>query len=229
MNRPRTRIKICGIRDPADAAYAAEAGADAIGVNFHKPSPRYVDVDRARAIVDAVPPFVATVGLFVDVSADAIRRALDIVPLTMLQLHGDPDYETAAFCAQFGRPYLKALRVRPGVDLLQSFGRYRGAAGILVDAYRPGVPGGTGETFDWDLLPRQRDVRLVLAGGLTPDNVAVAIRRVRPWAVDVSSDVESTPGVKDRAKIARFIDAVREADEDDDTVDAIGGRRVGAA
>lgn len=208
-NRHRTRIKICGIREPADAAFAADAGADAIGLVFHRPSSRYIDVERARDVARAVPPFVATVGLFVDVPAEHVRRALDALPLSMLQFHGD---ETDDFCAQFGRPYLKALRVRPGVDLLQSFSGFGGASGILADAYRPGVPGGTGETFDWDLLPAAHDVRLVLSGGLTPENVGDAIERVRPWAVDVSSGVESAPGVKDQARIARFIEAVRRAD-----------------
>ena len=208
----RTRIKICGIRDPADALFAADAGADAIGLVFHRPSPRDVDLERAHSIARAVPPFVATVGLFVNPARDDVRRALDMLPLSLLQFHGD---ETDDFCAQFGRPYLKALRVKPGVsrvDLLQSFAGFRGASAILADAYRAGVVGGTGETFDWDLLPSQRDVRIVLSGGLTPDNVGDGIARVRPWAVDVSSGVESSPGVKDCAKIARFIDAVHRAD-----------------
>ena len=215
MNRDdthRTRIKICGIREPADATFAADAGADAIGIVFHRPSVRYVDFERARDIAAAVPPFVATVGLFVDMPADDIRRALETLPLALLQFHGDPDFETDAFCAQFGRPYLKAIRVKPAVDLLQSFARHRGAMGILADAYRPGVPGGTGETFDWDLLPAEHGVRLVLSGGLTPENIGEAIARVKPWAVDVSSGVESSPGVKDRGQIVRFIEAVRRAD-----------------
>ena len=211
-HRSRTRIKICGIREPADATFAAAAGADAIGVVFHRPSVRFVDFDRARDIAHAVPPFVSTVGLFVGMPAHDIRRALETLPLALLQFHGNPDFETDAFCAQFGRPYLKAVRVKPGIDLLQSFARHRGALGILADAYRPGVPGGTGETFDWDLLPTQHDVRLVLSGGLTAENVGDAIARVKPWAVDVSSGVESAPGVKDRAKIVRFIEAVRQAD-----------------
>jgi phosphoribosylanthranilate isomerase len=208
----RTRIKICGIREPSDAAFAADAGADAIGVVFHGPSSRNVGIDGAREIARALPPFVALVGLVVDMPADDIRRMLAALPLALLQFHGDPAYETDDFCAQFGRPYLKALRVKPGDDLLQSFGSYRGAAGMLVDAYRPGIAGGTGETFDWDLLPSQHDVRLVLSGGLTPENAGEAIARVRPWAVDVSSGVESAPGVKDRARISAFIDAVHRAD-----------------
>ena len=210
----RTRIKICGIREPADATFAAEAGADAIGIVFHRPSVRFVDFERARDIARAVPPFVSTVGLFVDMPADDIRDALEMVPLALLQFHGNPDFETDEFCAQFARPYLKAVRVKPGIDLLQSSARHRGAMGILADAYRPGVPGGTGETFDWDLLPAGHDVRLVLSGGLTAENVGDAIARVKPWAVDVSSGVESSPGVKDRAKIVRFIEAVQRADRD---------------
>ena len=211
-HRNRTRIKICGIREPADATFAADAGADAIGVVFHRPSVRFVDFDRARDIARAVPPFVSTVGLFVDMPADDIRRVLETLPLALLQFHGNPDFETNEFCAQFGRPYLKAFRVQPGFDLLQSYAQHRGAVGVLADAYRPGVPGGTGETFDWDLLPTQHDVRLVLSGGLTAENVGEAIARVQPWAVDVSTGVESAPGVKDREKIARFIAAVRQVD-----------------
>lgn len=209
MNSHRTRIKICGIAQPADAVYAAAQGADAIGVVFHRPSPRYVALDAAAAIARAVPPFTTVVGLFVDPAADDVRRVLDRVPLALLQFHGD---ETAAFCEQFGVPYIKALRVRAGVDLLQFAARYEQASAILIDAFRAGIPGGTGETFDWSLIPAKRSAKLVLSGGLTPDNVGAGIDTVHPWAVDVSSGVESQPGVKDRERIGRFIDAVRRAD-----------------
>ena len=209
MNSHRTRIKICGIREPDDARFAAAAGADAIGLVFHRASPRYVTFDAAASIARAVPAFVTVVGLFVDPAPEDVRRALDTAPLTMLQFHGD---ETPAMCAQFGLPFLKALRVRPEIDLLQFSARYEDAAAILVDAYRPGVPGGTGETFDWGLIPAQRPGHLVLSGGLTPGNVGDAIERVRPWAVDVSSGVESAPGIKDHERIARFIAAARNAD-----------------
>ena len=213
MNPHRTRIKICGIKQPADALFAAESGADAIGLNFHRASSRFVDPVEAAEISSAIPPFVASVGLFVDATADQVRAVLDAVPLQLLQFHGD---EPPEFCVQFGRPYLKALRMKPGADLIQFSARYRSASATLVDAFRPGIPGGTGETFDWGLIPGARSQPLVLSGGLTAGNVAAGMERVRPWAVDVSSGVESTPGVKDLGLIARFIDAVRRADEQRD-------------
>ena len=209
MTHARTRIKICGITRPQDALAAAAAGADAVGFVFYRPSPRHVAPDAAAAIARALPPFVTTVGLFVDAPADAVRAALAAVPLGLLQCHGD---EPPDFCGQFGRPVIKAVRIRPETDLLQYAARYPDAAALLLDAFRPGVPGGTGEIFDWDLIPAALDARVVLSGGLTPGNAGAGIERVRPWAVDVSSGVEAAPGIKDEERIGQFAAAVRAAD-----------------
>ena len=205
----RTRIKICGITRCEDAMTAASAGADAIGFVFHQPSPRYVDPDVAASISRAMPPFVAIVGLFVDVAATRVRDIIERVRLSTLQFQGD---ETPEFCAQFSRPYMKAIRVRPGVDLLQYDALFLEASALLLDAYRPGTPGGTGETFDWELVPHDLRSRIVLSGGLTAANVGVGIRRLTPWAVDVSSGVEASPGIKDPDRIEQFVAAVRRAD-----------------
>ena len=221
MTSARTRIKICGITRIADGAAAAHAGADAIGVVFWRGTPRFVEPDAARAIVRSLPPFVSVVGLFVDPSPDDVRTALAAVPLDLLQFHGA---EPADFCRSFGRPYLKAIAVKEGVDLLEYAARYEDAAGLLFDAYREGdLPGGTGHAFDWTRL--SPDVRaglrqpMVLSGGLDPGNVERAIRATRPWAVDVSSGVElrgsdgrPQRGIKDAARIAAFIREVRNAD-----------------
>jgi phosphoribosylanthranilate isomerase len=206
VTHARTRIKICGITRQEDAVAAAEAGADAVGFVFYPPSPRHVTPVAASAIMRALPPFVTAVGLFVDPSADEVRRALAIAPLGLLQFHGD---EPPEFCGQFGQPYMKAVRVRSGTDLLQYAARYPDAVALLLDAYRPGVPGGTGETFDWNFIPAHLACRIVLSGGLTPGNVGAGIEQVRPWAVDVSSGVEAAPGVKDAQLIKRFATAVR--------------------
>ncbi|UXY13736.1 phosphoribosylanthranilate isomerase [Chitiniphilus purpureus] len=202
------RIKICGLRDAKTAAAAARLGADAIGLVFYPPSPRNVDAVVARAICGALPPFVTSVGLFVDADPALVRAVLDQVPLDLLQFHGDeaPDY-----CRAFGRPYMKAVRVKHDVNLLEYAARYADARGLLVDAFVDGVPGGTGAAFDWRLLPPGLPLPLVLSGGLDPDNVAAAVAQVRPWAVDVSSGVEARRGVKDLARIAAFIQAVRAA------------------
>ncbi len=200
------RIKICGLRDPDMARFAVWQGADAIGLVFHAPSPRAVDVETASRIVAGLPPFVSTVGLFVDADPQAIAYVLERVPLDLLQFHGD---EAPEQCRCFGKPYLKAVRVKPGLDLLEYATRYLDARGILVDAWVPGVPGGTGETFDWALLPPHLPLPLVLSGGLHAGNVAEAARLVNPWAVDVSSGVESGKGIKDAEKIAAFIKAVK--------------------
>ncbi len=204
-----TRIKICGITRSEDAFAAAEAGADAIGLVFYPPSPRNVDVARARDIVRALPAFVTTVGLFVDPSDELVRRTLDIVPLDLLQFHGA---ESPELCERFGRPYLKAIRVRPEVDLLECARRYEGARALLLDAYVDGTHGGTGTRFDWGLVPSRLSRPVVLSGGLDPGNVAEAVRRVRPWAVDVSSGVERAKGIKDPVRIREFIAGVRDAD-----------------
>ena len=202
------RSKICGITRVEDALLAAEAGADAIGLVFYDKSPRAVDVRQARTILAALPPFVTSVGLFVNASRCFIGEVLDAVPLDLLQFHGD---ETPEQCEGHGRPWFKALRVRPGDDLRAEAARFSGARAILLDAYVPGVPGGTGERFDWKLIPADLPRPLILAGGLTPDNVAEAISSVRPYGVDVSGGVEASRGIKDAAKVAAFIQRVREA------------------
>lgn len=200
------RSKICGITRIEDALVAAEAGADAIGLVFYDKSPRAVDVRQARAILAALPPFVTSVGLFVNASRCFIGEVLDAVPLDVLQFHGD---ETPEQCEGHGRPWFKALRVRPGDDLLAEARRFAGARAILLDAYVPGMPGGTGERFDWSLIPTDLPMPLILAGGLTPDNVTEAIASVRPYGVDVSGGVEAAKGIKDAAKVAAFIRRVR--------------------
>lgn len=200
------RIKICGITRVDDALAAAQAGADAIGLVFHPGSPRAVSIEQARTIVGALPPFVTTVGLFVDAEQASIQAVLEQVPLDLLQFHGD---EPDDFCQRFNRPYIKAVRVRPGDDLNALAAKWPGACGILLDSYKPGVPGGTGETFDWSMIPSQRSWRLILAGGLQAQNVRQAIGQTAPWAVDVSGGVEAAKGIKDLAKINAFIHEVK--------------------
>jgi phosphoribosylanthranilate isomerase len=208
----RTRVKICGITRPDDAVAAAAAGADAIGLVFYPPSPRYLSAERALAIRDALPPFVQSVALFVNPDAAQVAQVIGRVRPAMLQFHGE---ETAQFCAQFGMPYIKARRVKSGlgkgVDLLEYLRPFSGAAGWLLDSFVEEY-GGVGERFDWSLVPAKRDKPLILSGGLALGNVADAVRRVRPWGVDVSSGVESAKGIKDAAKIAAFIAEVRNAD-----------------
>lgn len=205
----KTRIKICGLRDAATARETARLGADAIGLVFYAPSPRHVEIEVAREIVAALPPFVMSVGLFVDADPDYVRSVLAQVPLDVLQFHGN---ESPAYCEQFSRPYLKAVRVKPGLNLLEYAASYPGARGLLVDAFVEGVPGGTGEGFDWSLLPADLPLPLILSGGLYPGNVKAAVEEVRPWAVDVSSGVESAKGIKDVAKIAAFVEEVNRAE-----------------
>ena len=204
-----TAVKICGITRVEDGLAAAHAGAHAVGLVFHPASPRLVGIERAREIVRNLPPFVTAVGLFVDAPADAVRAVLDAVPLQLLQFHGA---EPPEYCRQFPLPYIKAVRVTAGMDLLQYAGRYRAAKGLLLDAFVEGSHGGTGRAFDWGLIPSSLPLPIVLAGGLTADNVTEAIQRVRPWAVDVSSGVEREKGIKDAAKIAAFIRGARHAD-----------------
>ena len=201
----RTRVKICGITRVEDAQAAVAAGADAIGLVFAEASPRRVTPEQARALAAAMPPFITVVGLFVDMPASRIRDILGQVPLNLLQFHGN---ETPEDCRQFGRPYIRAIRMAPGVDILAEARRYAQAAGLLLDAYDPQVAGGTGATFDWTRVPRDLNKPVILAGGLTPENVARAIQAVRPYAVDVSSGVEQSKGIKDAAKIAAFIRTV---------------------
>jgi len=204
-----TRVKICGITRAEDAQAAARSGADALGLVFHEKSPRYVTVQQAAQLAKSFPPFVTVVGLFVNVSADYVHAVLEEVPLDVLQFHGEEEPE---FCASFNRPYLKAIRVKPGVDLLQCASRYASAQGLLLDAYVEGSQGGTGESFDWALIPHELPLPVILSGGLHAGNVAGAIRQVRPYAVDVSSGVEAKKGIKDAAKIAAFINEVKRAD-----------------
>ena len=200
------RSKICGITRIEDALAAVEAGADAIGFVFYAKSPRAVSVQQAREIIEALPPFVTTVGLFVNASRCELSEILETVPLDLLQFHGD---ESLADCEGYHRPYIKALRVRPGDDLEAACRAYPSASGILLDTYVAGIPGGTGEAFDWSLVPRRLSKPIILAGGLSADNVAAAIAQVKPWAVDVSGGVEASKGIKDHAKIQAFIKAVR--------------------
>lgn len=206
----RTRVKICGITTPDDALAAADAGADAIGIVFYPDSPRCVTLPVAAEIAAAVPPFVTVVALFVDEPRSVIERTLCEVSVNVLQFHGQEPPEE---CASYQRPWLKAFRVRPELDLPAACRAYRGARGALLDTWQDGVPGGTGKTFDWQLARHELALPVVLAGGLNQTNVGDAIRAVRPRAVDVSGGVESAPGVKDHDIIRQFIAAVREADE----------------
>jgi phosphoribosylanthranilate isomerase len=204
----RTRVKVCGITRTEDALAAAQAGADAIGLVFYPPSPRFLSVERARAIREALPPFVQSVALFVNADAAQVAQVIGRVHPAMLQFHGE---ETPEFCAQFGLPYIKACRVGKGVDLLEYLRPFSSAAGWLLDAHVEEY-GGVGASFDWALVPERLARPLVLSGGLTPDSVGAAVRRIRPWAVDVSSGVESAKGIKDAARMASFIAEVRDAD-----------------
>lgn len=221
----RTRVKICGLTRETDVEASIDAGADAIGLVFYAPSPRYVSPQRAAELARGIPAFVSRVGLFVNETAESVRAVLDTVPLNLLQFHGDED---ASYCAQFGVPWIKAARVRPGLDLLECAAAFKGAqgfSGLLLDAYVEGF-GGAGQSFDWSLIPRTLDVPVILSGGLHPGNVSAAILAVRPWAVDVSSGVEADggstgatgsnsgirKGIKDARKIEEFIAGVRNAD-----------------
>lgn len=209
-----TRIKICGITREEDLLAAARLGADAIGLVFYPKSPRYVTPQRAAELLRALPPFVTSVGLFVNASPEEVRATLAVAPLDLLQFHGDEEPE---YCTSFGQPYLKAVRVKPGVDLVQYAARYASARGLLLDAFVEGIPGGTGLSFDWSLIPGGLPLPVVLSGGLDPANVQQAVERVKPWAVDVSSGVEANDGIntlkgiKDAAKIAAFVQGVRNA------------------
>jgi phosphoribosylanthranilate isomerase len=205
----RTRVKICGITSVEDGLAAARHGADGIGLVFHRPSPRCVTLERAREIALSLPPFIARVAVLVNPSADDLNEIIQACKPDLLQFHGE---ETPGFCRGFGIPYLRAIRVRPSIDLLESLSSYDDAAGWLLDAYRPDLYGGVGETFDWGLIPPATPRPVILSGGLNARNVGGAIRRLRPWAVDVSSGVESTKGVKDADLIAAFIAGVRDAD-----------------
>lgn len=205
---PRVRVKICGITRVEDALAAIAAGADALGFVFHPGSPRALTPAQAAQIVAALPPFVTTVGLFVDADEQRIRDTLAQVPLGLLQFHGD---ESQAECMRYGRPWIKALRVQSGQDVSVLMSAWPQASGILLDAYHPTQHGGTGLQFDWALVPQKSAMPIILAGGLTPANVADAIRATRPYAVDVSGGVEAAKGVKDADKIEAFLAGVRSA------------------
>lgn len=205
----KTRIKICGLTREQDVDAAVAAGADAIGFVFYPPSPRYVPAQRAAELARRVPPFIDIVGLFVNAAPESVRAVCKAVPINLLQFHGDED---RAYCRQFARPYLRAARVRPGLDLVEFAGAFPESRGLLLDAFVEGYGGG-GHVFDWALIPPDLPGFLVLSGGLSAGNVGEAVRRVRPAAVDVSSGVEMSKGIKDHAKIAAFVAAVRAADE----------------
>lgn len=202
---PRTRVKICGVTRPEDGVTAAQLGADAIGLVFHPPSPRYVTADLAYRIVAALPPFVATVGLFMNAEPAAVRAVLSEVPLSLLQFHGDED---PGYCAAFGLPYLKAVPMGADADVRDYERRFAAAAGLLLDSHGGHKMGGTGQSFDWTRIPAERRKPLVLAGGLHPGNVAAALRQVHPYAVDVSSGVETAKGIKDPELMRAFLRGV---------------------
>lgn len=204
-----TRVKICGLTREQDVQAVVSSGADAIGLVFYERSPRHVSIAQAAHLLRVLPPFVTSVGLFVDATPEFVRAVLSEVPLDVLQFHGN---ERPEYCAQFGRPYLKAIRVKAGVDLLQCAADFSTASGLLLDAYVEGIPGGTGAKFDWTLIPRELRMPVILSGGLDVENVAVAIEQVRPYAVDVSSGVEASKGIKDATKVARFMRAVKHID-----------------
>ena len=201
----RTRVKICGITRPDDALRAAHLGADAIGLGFFDKSPRAIDVDTARDILAVLPPFVTVVGLFVDPTPRHVAAVLHRVPLDILQFHGN---EEPGECTAYNKPYIKAIRIKDGVNLHDQAKRYASARGLLLDTYVPGVPGGTGQAFNWSLIPKNLNKHIILAGGLTPKNVWQVISAVRPFAVDVSSGVEVEKGIKDPEKMAAFIRGV---------------------
>ncbi len=204
-----TAVKICGITRQADAAAAARLGAHAVGFVFCAKSPRNIAAAAAAEIAAGLPPFITAAGLFVNAGAREIEEVLKLVSLNILQFHGE---ETPAFCAGFGVPFIKAARVRAGLDLIQYARDYRAARGLLLDAFVDGTHGGTGTAFDWSLIPSELPLPVILSGGLNTANVGEAIRRVAPWAVDVSSGVEARPGIKDPQKIAAFMKEVRSAD-----------------
>ena len=209
LEQTRTRSKICGITCPEDALTVASQGADAIGLVFYPPSPRNVSIEQAKAVISALPPFVTTVGLFVDADEADVKSILEWVPLDLLQFHGN---ESEEYCRSFGRPYFKAIRMAEEVDLNEEAARYASASALLLDSYQKGVPGGTGDAFNWARIPDGLDKPIILAGGLGPENVEEAIRTVRPYAVDVSSGVEAAKGIKDAEKIIAFMRGVERAD-----------------
>ena len=206
----RTRVKICGITRVEDAAAVVENGADALGLVFYADSPRHVSTRQAQVITDSVAPLVTVVGLFVNPSADTVRAVLDSVPLGLLQFHGT---ESNDQCKQFGVPFIKSIAVGADVDVLSCMQGYPDAAGFILDAWQPQTHGGGGEVFDWEKVPGNSPAAVILAGGLTPENVAQAIHATRPYAVDVSSGVESSKGIKSAEIIAAFMKGVMNSDQ----------------
>lgn len=202
------RVKVCGITRREDAAAAIRAGVDAIGFVFWPQSARYIEPDSARIITANVPPFICSVGVYVDPDAAWVEKTARVAQLNLLQFHGD---EPPEFCSQFSQPYIKAIRVKQDTDLLQYAERYRTAKGLLLDAYVADMPGGTGHAFEWDLIPSHLSLPLILSGGLNPANVSVAIQQTQPWAVDVSSGVETSKGIKDEKKIFAFMRGVKQS------------------
>ena len=205
----RTRVKICGITRPEHARAAARVGADAIGLMFYEPSPRFVTRAQARAVCEALPPLVSIVGVFVNPAPREIEAVVDELPVDLLQFHGE---EPPELCSGAGKPYVKAVRVRTRSDIMEAAARYIDARALLLDAHHDALWGGTGEPFDWSVVPDDVARPIVLAGGLTPENVAGAIRRVRPFAVDVSGGVESAAGEKDPESMERFMKEVAGAE-----------------
>lgn len=201
------RVKVCGITRSEDAIAAVQCGVDAIGFVFWPHSARYIDPESARRIAEVIPPFICTVGVYVDPDAAWVEETARVAKLNLLQFHGD---ESPEFCNQFPQPYIKAIRVKPDTDLLQYTQRYGAAKGLLLDTYAADMPGGTGHAFDWQLIPQQLSLPLILSGGLNPDNVARAIKQTQPWAVDVSSGVEASKGIKDEKKIIAFMQGVKQ-------------------
>lgn len=204
----RTRVKICGITRVEDALSAVEQGADAIGLVFYPPSPRYVSASQATEIAQVLPAFVSVVGLFVDAPSADIEAVLSKVPIDLIQFHGN---ETPEQCRRYEKPYIKAIRVKTDTNLIQYQSDFSDAKALLLDTYTEGVPGGTGQVFDWNVIPKHMTKQLVLAGGLDANNVTQAIKLVKPYAVDVSGGVESAKGIKDAAKIAAFMRGVSDA------------------
>jgi phosphoribosylanthranilate isomerase len=203
------RVKVCGITRVEDALSAVRLGAHAIGFVFWPKSSRYIAPALVREIAQALPPFLTTVGVYVDPVQEWVRETAVAGGLSLLQFHGD---ESPEFCDQFSLPYIKAIRVKEGLDLLQYAARYRYAKGLLLDTYTAGMPGGTGHVFDWKLIPQDLPLPLILSGGLNPGNVLQAIKQTRPWAVDVSSGVEAAKGIKDEKKISAFMQGVRKSE-----------------
>ena len=202
------RVKVCGITRFEDAMAAIKLGVDAIGFVFWQHSVRYIDPDSVYQIAAKVPPFVCTVGVYVDPDTTWVEKTIRIAKLNLLQFHGD---ETPEFCNQFSLPYIKAIRVKHDMDLLQYAERYKTAKGLLLDTYAVNMPGGTGHAFDWRLIPQHLPLPLILSGGLNPNNIAMAIKQIRPWAVDVSSGVEASKGIKDEKKIFAFMQGVKQS------------------